>query len=61
MTPRGRNAGEPRKRDPAADGAGRRQAREELDRKLDEALDATFPASDALDLLPRGRNSGEPA
>jgi hypothetical protein len=61
MRPRGRNAADPQNGNSTAESAGHRQAREDLDRKLDDALEATFPASDPFDLSTRGRSSGEPA
>ena len=50
MTPQRKNAGDPRIGDTAARASRRERARVEMDRKLDQALECTFPASDPFQL-----------
>jgi hypothetical protein len=50
MTPQRKHGGGPPVENAAARSADRERARQELDRKLDEALECTFPASDPFHL-----------
>jgi hypothetical protein len=50
MLPQRRNDDDPRIEDSATRPFRRERARERLDRKLDQALECTFPASDPFDL-----------
>jgi len=61
MTPQRKNAGDSRVEDAAAGTARRERVREELDRKLDQALECTFPASDPFQLSNPALVSHEPA
>jgi hypothetical protein len=56
MTERG-SVGAKRDRRPETGGVA--SEREELERRLDEALECTFPASDPFDLSPRNRRGAE--
>ena len=60
MKHRRRSAGKPQDCISTADSDDRERERKELDRRLDEALACTFPASDPFDLSPRGRTPKEP-
>ncbi len=53
--PRGTDRGPPRIKEPSADQSHRPMPNERLERLLDEALEATFPASDPLALY-RGKD-----